>query len=211
LASVHRSSKCTSRDVMRAALRPSSVLHVSPIAGGENAGNRSEILGWNAQDGSPRCGLAPQRKSALRSFRCRVAAGVCETHSAVNIRGEFEKCKPRGTVVLTKHGHSPALGRSQARGERRGSPRRRTVLSGIRHGERDCPEVYGSVGDNRLGGGERATVVGVNYWGVNFRREINWLPTLDTFRTFLTQTDPACLQILSSLPPAASLAGGANA
>ena len=30
------------------------------------------ILGWKVQDGSPRCGLAPQRKSALRSFRCRV-------------------------------------------------------------------------------------------------------------------------------------------
>jgi len=52
------------------------------VAGGEDAGDGSEILGWNAQDGSPRCGLAPQRKSALRSFRCRVA-GACETHSAV--------------------------------------------------------------------------------------------------------------------------------
>jgi len=39
------------------------------IAGGENAGGGSEILGWNAQDGSPQCGLAPQRESASRSFR----------------------------------------------------------------------------------------------------------------------------------------------
>src|ERR1035438_1814416 len=39
------------------------------IAGGENAGGGSEIIGWNAQDGSPQCGLAPQRESASRSFR----------------------------------------------------------------------------------------------------------------------------------------------
>ena len=88
------------------------------VAGGEDAGDGSEVLGWNAQDGSPRCGLAPQRKSASRSFRCRVAAGVCETHSAVNIREEFEKCKPRRTVALTTLGHSPAPRRSQeGRGE----------------------------------------------------------------------------------------------
>jgi len=42
------------------------------VAGGQDAGDGSEILGWKVQDGSPRCGLAPQRKSALRSFRCRV-------------------------------------------------------------------------------------------------------------------------------------------
>jgi hypothetical protein len=64
-------------------------------AGGEDAGDGSEILGWNVQDGSPCCGLAPQRKSASRLFRCRVAAGECESPSAVNIRKEFEKCKPR--------------------------------------------------------------------------------------------------------------------
>ena len=65
------------------------------VAGGEDSGDGSQIFSRNAQDDSPRCGLAPQRKSALRSFRCRVAAGVCETHSAVNIRKEFEKWKPR--------------------------------------------------------------------------------------------------------------------
>jgi len=42
------------------------------VSGGQDAGDGSEILGWKVQDGSPRCGLAPQRKSALRSFRCRV-------------------------------------------------------------------------------------------------------------------------------------------
>jgi hypothetical protein len=83
------------------------------VACGEKAGDGMKNLGWYAQDESPRCGLAPQRKSALRSFRCRVAGRVCETHSAVNIRSEFEKCKPRGTTVLTTHRHSPALGRSQ--------------------------------------------------------------------------------------------------
>jgi hypothetical protein len=92
-------------------------------AGRENAGDGSEILGWNAQDGSPRCGLAPQRKSASRSFRCRVAAGACERHAAVNIRSEFEKCKPRRTVVLTKPGHSPARRRSQARAGEKGLTR----------------------------------------------------------------------------------------
>jgi hypothetical protein len=51
------------------------------IVGGEETGYESEIIGWNAQDGSPRCGLAPQRKSALRSFRCRVAERASETHS----------------------------------------------------------------------------------------------------------------------------------
>jgi hypothetical protein len=45
-------------------------------AGSENADDGLEILGWNAQDGSPCCGFAPQRKSALRSFRCRVVANA---------------------------------------------------------------------------------------------------------------------------------------
>src|ERR1700687_547189 len=74
---------------------------MAEVAGGENTGDGSQNFRRNAQDDSPRCGLAPQRKSASRSFRCRVAAGECETPSAVNIRKEFEKCKPRRKKPLT--------------------------------------------------------------------------------------------------------------
>lgn len=52
------------------------------ISGGENAGDGLEILGWNVQDVDLCCGLAPQRKSALRSFRCREAADPCESDAA---------------------------------------------------------------------------------------------------------------------------------
>ena len=65
------------------------------VAGGKDAGDGFQIFCRDAQDDSPRCGLAPQRKSALRSFRCRVTAEECEAPFAVNIREEFEKCKPR--------------------------------------------------------------------------------------------------------------------
>jgi hypothetical protein len=40
------------------------------ISGGENADDGFEIFGWNVQNVDLCCGLAPQRKSALRSFRC---------------------------------------------------------------------------------------------------------------------------------------------
>ena len=60
-------------------------------AGGEDAGDGSEILGWNVQDGSPCCGLAPQRKSASRSFRYRVAAEACERHAATKHTREIRK------------------------------------------------------------------------------------------------------------------------
>jgi len=39
------------------------------VAGGENARDGLEILGWDRQDGSPRCGLGPRRESASRSSR----------------------------------------------------------------------------------------------------------------------------------------------
>jgi hypothetical protein len=39
------------------------------IVGGENARDGLEILGWDRQDGSPRCGLGPRRESAKRSSR----------------------------------------------------------------------------------------------------------------------------------------------
>jgi hypothetical protein len=61
----------------------------------EEVGDRLEIVGRNAQDGSPRCELAPQPKSVTRSFRCRLSAGGCDTLSAINIRGETEKSKPK--------------------------------------------------------------------------------------------------------------------
>jgi hypothetical protein len=48
-----------------------ALVAVPEVADGEDAGDGSEILGWNVQDGSPRWGLAPQRRSALRLFRCR--------------------------------------------------------------------------------------------------------------------------------------------
>jgi hypothetical protein len=83
-----------SRGISKLSFSPAPVSQPE-VTGGEDAGDGLEVLGWNAQDGSPRCGFAPQRKSALRSFRCRVAAGECESHSAVNIREEFEKWKPR--------------------------------------------------------------------------------------------------------------------
>ena len=35
------------------------------VAGGEDTGDGSQIFSRNAQDDSPRCGLAPQRKSAF--------------------------------------------------------------------------------------------------------------------------------------------------
>src|ERR1039458_2727580 len=46
------------------------------------------ILGWRDKR-LRRCGLAPQRKSASRSFRRRVATGACEAHSAVSMRREL--------------------------------------------------------------------------------------------------------------------------
>src|SRR5436305_12038129 len=52
--------------------------------------------------------------------RSAVAAEECEAPFAVNIRKEFEKCKPRRTVLLTKSARSPESGRSQAEGGRSG-------------------------------------------------------------------------------------------
>jgi hypothetical protein len=68
---------------------------MTEIAKGKDAGDRLQVFCRDAQDDSPRCGLAPQRKSAWRSFRCRLLTEKCAgTLFAVNIRREFEKCKP---------------------------------------------------------------------------------------------------------------------
>jgi len=56
---------------------------VSEVTCGEDASDGLQIFIRNSQDDTPRCGLAPQRKSASRSFRCRVATGECESPSAV--------------------------------------------------------------------------------------------------------------------------------
>jgi len=64
----------------RSQRRCSVLARTEPLAGGQNAGDGLQIFCRNAQDDSPRCGLAPQRKSALRSFRCRLL-GECESLS----------------------------------------------------------------------------------------------------------------------------------
>jgi hypothetical protein len=68
-------------------------------------------------------------------------------------------------------------------GERTDSPGRSRPLSATRRRERDGPEVFGVIGDTTRGGGERTDGAGVNYWGLNFRRKIVWLPLMDAFRT----------------------------
>ena len=92
------------------------------VAGGKDAGDGSQIFCRDAQDDSPRCGLAPQRKSALRSFRCRWLLKSARAPFAVNIRREFEKCKPRRATALTASGRSPERRRSQAKGAAEDSP-----------------------------------------------------------------------------------------
>jgi hypothetical protein len=47
--------------------------------------------------------------------------------------------------------------------------------------------MYGRIGDIWRGHGRRRNTDGVNNRGVRVRREIIWLPTLDTFRTFAAQ------------------------
>jgi hypothetical protein len=44
---------------------------------------------------------------------------------------------------------------------------------------------FAFVGDSTREVKRSAASTGVNYWGLNFRREIVWLPTVDAFRTFV--------------------------
>jgi hypothetical protein len=72
------------------------------VAGGQDGGDRLQIFYQDAQGDSPRCWISTTTKVRLPFVSLSSGlAGACSTHSAVNIRGEFEKCKPRGTNVLT--------------------------------------------------------------------------------------------------------------
>jgi hypothetical protein len=75
--------------------RAPKLVAMTEVTSGKDAGNGLQIFCRDAQDHEPRCGLAPHRKSALRSFRCRLLVEERAAPVAVNIRGVFEKCKPR--------------------------------------------------------------------------------------------------------------------
>ena len=47
--------------------------------------------------------------------------------------------------------------------------------------------MYGEIGDISRNYGSRGRNDGVNKWAGRVRREIVWLPSLDTFRTFAGQ------------------------
>jgi hypothetical protein len=67
------------------------------VACGKNARDGLEILGWDRQDGSPRCGLGPRRESASRSSRGLSGLGgraEALLPSDVNIREDRENGKP---------------------------------------------------------------------------------------------------------------------
>ena len=64
--------------------------------------------------------------------------------------------------MLTKHGHSPAPRRSQARGGEKGHTEAAEGLSELRRGERDRLEMIGFIGDIMRGGEGDAGGVGVN-------------------------------------------------
>ena len=89
-------------------------------------------------------------------------------------------------------------------GERTDSPGQSKSLSATRRRDRDRPEVFGVIGDTTRGEGERTDGAGVNYWGLNFRRKIVWLPECNTntntvaespkwplFSTLLTEAERA--------------------
>jgi len=106
----------------------------------------------------------------------RTSAQAREKNTAVNMREDSKTgdrdgrfCQP-SSVILRRGGEV------RWEVEKADSPRRSNRLSAARRREWVRPEVFGFVGDSTRGGDRRNGGVGVNYWGLHFRRGKNWLP-----------------------------------
>ena len=146
------------------------------VAGGEDTGDGSQIFGRNSQDDSPRCGLAPQRKSALAVVPLSSGCWSVRVTLRCKHTQRVRKVETETFAALTASGRSPERRRSPARGAPQGTHRANhngSPNAGRR--EQDRLEMYGGIGDIWRGYGRLRKIDGVNQQGGGVRREIVWL------------------------------------